>query len=553
MSSKKNKKKNKKTAVNGTASENEQLDLTPETDTDEIKTSVDNEHKPQQTNNAVVENDTPPDSAEFLEDPAQTELNDQDRQESNLMGDADSSETEPEPDTVEPVENSEDTATKTHPLKKAAVLAAICLCVVLLLVAVNGVTADMIRENGIRAKNEAVTAVFPESKAVESYITSDGDEVYIVSDDSGIIGYAVNAVEDGYAGDISMIVGIDTDHRISGVRLISVSEKPGISERSKLDSFIEQFIGMTEPIENAEELYGIDSASYTTRAIAAGVNTALSANVDFDVVARTLGRNVVLADDSPDEHQNSNDENGDRDLDDGIIEAGEPGGNTDTETPDTGETEVDTNTPDEPQPAPEPEPVPEPVAEPEPVVEPEPIPEPEPVVEPEPIVEPEPVVEPEPIPEPVPEPVPEPIPEPDPIVEPEPEPEEPGPTGDIQIEPDEPDENTTVDPSGNETGVIPSDGTEENPGDESSPDENVDGDTSGEITNPDDLSGDDTGDGEEIIGQIIDDGDSGDEENDNSGNADDSADDQSDEESNDDRNSGKDSSGTSRPGPIIKR
>ena len=355
-----------------------------------------------------------------------------------------------------------DPSSPSYLAKMILVLTVISMSIALLLAVVNNMTADVIAANVEKQKSEAVLAVFPEGTDVQTFTTADGEEVYIVLKDSEILGSCVNVVGAGYNGDVSMMIGLNTAHEVCGIRIVSMSETPGVGTKVSGASFLERFFGRSEPVEIGVNVDGISGATYSSRAVAEGVNIALGIFVDYEEAAASIGANLSAEEIDPADHVSANEENGDEELN--IGQAGE----SDTEEQPVVEPEPQPEPIVEPEPqpepvpeetepeaVPEPEPQPEPEATPEPAPEipaaaepfvPEPSPAPVPVPQPEPEPEPAPAPQPEPIPVPVPvvpEPVPEPVPvvpqpvEPQPQSEPEPEPEpEPQPEPEPEPEPE---------------------------------------------------------------------------------------------------------------------
>jgi len=325
-----------------------------------------------------------------------------------------------------------------HLIKMVAVLTVISMSIALLLSVVNAMTKDVIAANVENEKKEAVLAVFTEGTDMTTVQTEDGSEVYVVLKDGEILGYCVNAVESGYGGDVSMMIGVNSAREICGIQIVSMSETPGVGTKIRGASFLEQFFGASEPVEFGVNADAISGATYSSRAVAAGVNTALAADVDLAALAASIGADVLPEDYDPEDHVNANESNGDEELN--IGQAGEAG---------TEETPAEEPVADpEPEAAPEPEPEPEPEVTPEPDPQPEPEPAPAPEVTPEPQPEPapEPEVTPEPEPEPAPAlevtPAPQPEPAPAPVVTPAPAPEvtpepqpEPAPAPEVTPEP----------------------------------------------------------------------------------------------------------------------
>ena len=336
-------------------------------------------------------------------------------------------------------EKKRGSSANAHLIKMVAVLTVISMAIALLLSVVNAMTKDVIAANVENEKKEAVLAVFPEGTDMKTVQTEDGGEIYVVLKDSMILGYCVNAVESGYGGDVSMMIGVNSAREICGIQIVSMSETPGVGTKIRGASFLEQFFGVSEPVEFGVNADAISGATYSSRAVAAGVNTALAADVDLAALAESIGADVAAEDYDPEDHVNANESNGDEELNIGL--AGESGAeDKPLEVPEP-EPEVTPEPVPEPEPEPAPvvvpEPAPQPEPEPVPVVVPEPAPQPEP--EPAPVVVPEPVPQPEPEPAPVvvPEPVPQPEPEPAPVVVPEPAPQpEPEPVWTPEPEPE---------------------------------------------------------------------------------------------------------------------
>ncbi len=101
-------------------------------------------------------------------------------------------------------------------------------------------------------------------------------------DNGEIVSYVVGVTPKGYGGDIEMLVALDTDAVVSGVKIISFSETPGLGANAKKASFTDKYKGKSgvvnvvkgTPGEN--EIDAITSATITTKAVTDGVNTAIA-------------------------------------------------------------------------------------------------------------------------------------------------------------------------------------------------------------------------------------------------------------------------------------
>ena len=128
---------------------------------------------------------------------------------------------------------SEKRSLKPH-IVTALKLMAISTAVVLLTVCVNYVTKDRIAANVQKKTDTAIAELFPEgdigtlsfqlTEKEKAHVT----EIYSVKNDGYITGYCIALKNNGYGGEISLIVGITSGSKISGVKVISHTETPSI-------------------------------------------------------------------------------------------------------------------------------------------------------------------------------------------------------------------------------------------------------------------------------------------------------------------------------------
>jgi len=228
-------------------------------------------------------------------------------------------------------------------IRLVVVLALICTAISGLLAVVNHITKDTISENNRKAREEAVLTVFPEGDSCKEYVAPCGTVLYFAAKGDTVIGYCVNVSPAGYGGNIDMMVGVSTDGTISGIKIVKLSETPGVGTKVMGDSFLAQFLGFdgSVPLVVGENVDGIGGATFSSKAVAEGVNEAMS--VDFDIAAAVTELGLKLPENvsTPDETEDSNADNGDETLNPG--EVGEIGETDPTETraPETtpGETE----------------------------------------------------------------------------------------------------------------------------------------------------------------------------------------------------------------------
>ena len=169
----------------------------------------------------------------------------------------------------------------------AAVLFVITAVVSLMLAFSNMVTADKIAENTKKAENEARIAVMPEAsefKFFRSYREGVVKEVQRAIKDGEKIGWCISVAPNGYGGAIDFIVGLDEKYNITGIKIVNMSETPGLGAKAGEEKFSSQFAGKKgadglsviksgTPQDN--EILAISGATVTSTAIKDGINEAI--------------------------------------------------------------------------------------------------------------------------------------------------------------------------------------------------------------------------------------------------------------------------------------
>jgi len=155
-----------------------------------------------------------------------------------------------------------------------------------LLAYVNSVTAPVIAKNEQEKQQNAMRVVLPQAQGFEEKnLLSDKMDstvtgVYKSSNDAG---YVVTAAPIGYGGEISIVVGISKDGKVSGVNITSQSETAGLGAKCTDEEFLLQFLGKEENISvvkgkaSNNQISAISSATITSKAVTSGVNSAVKA------------------------------------------------------------------------------------------------------------------------------------------------------------------------------------------------------------------------------------------------------------------------------------
>lgn len=235
-------------------------------------------------------------------------------------------------------EKNTDTEKKPpFPLKRSAFLAAICVAVAIFLVVVNLVTKDKIAENAKNAKMESIRTVFDMGTDCELYKNlEDGTEVYLVFRGEDIIGYCSFLSAEGYKGSIEMMVGINSEYKTEGVKIISMSETPDIASKINTPEFLGQFVGTSHsaPTQGVDAVSG---ATVSSEAIKSGVIAAHSVEIDLYAVAAERGCRLLTKADL----ETIVTDNGTESDSESVADSTEPTENTDPVSPDTIVNETD--------------------------------------------------------------------------------------------------------------------------------------------------------------------------------------------------------------------
>lgn len=108
-------------------------------------------------------------------------------------------------------------------------------------------------------------------------------DVYVAESgiDGEVIGLVVTALPTGYSSTLSLLVGMDAAGSLTGIRVISQSETPGLGGRIAEPEFYGQkaFTGRTvsenlKVIKDGGDVDAVTSATISSRAVVRGVNAA---------------------------------------------------------------------------------------------------------------------------------------------------------------------------------------------------------------------------------------------------------------------------------------
>ncbi|MBQ9608112.1 MAG: RnfABCDGE type electron transport complex subunit D [Lachnospiraceae bacterium] len=170
---------------------------------------------------------------------------------------------------------------------------------------VYSITKEPIEQAEEKAKQEAYKEVFPEAEVITTYgaeeldydainsllnefgyINDTIEEISTAEKESGeFLGYIiVVSNNNGYNGEIKMVVGVTYDVTVTGLAFLTLDESPGLGMEADKDKFKSQFVGKkvegfiyTKTGATADnEIDALSGATITTSAVVDGVNSAVA-------------------------------------------------------------------------------------------------------------------------------------------------------------------------------------------------------------------------------------------------------------------------------------
>ena len=125
-------------------------------------------------------------------------------------------------------------------LVHGVILGIFCLGFALVLAATNHVTADDIAARSLEDRQNSLSQVIPASihdnNPVTNAIVMKNDlgreiTVYRATKEGKVTGVAYEIFGSGYAGEIKLMLGVDTEGKILGVRVLAHKETPGLGDK----------------------------------------------------------------------------------------------------------------------------------------------------------------------------------------------------------------------------------------------------------------------------------------------------------------------------------
>lgn len=163
-----------------------------------------------------------------------------------------------------------------------AILTIIAAVVTALLVLTNSITEGKIAEIQAQTEAEAKMAVLPDADSFEEKsIDVDGVSQTYYEAANGA-GYVFSSANKGYGGDVVVMTGISSEGEVTGVKITSQNETPGLGQKALDASYTDQYL-MAIPEggfavkkdDPSGQIDAIAGATITSRAVTNSVNDAI--------------------------------------------------------------------------------------------------------------------------------------------------------------------------------------------------------------------------------------------------------------------------------------
>ncbi|WP_300349005.1 RnfABCDGE type electron transport complex subunit G [Clostridium sp.] len=159
----------------------------------------------------------------------------------------------------------------------------------LLLGVANDFTKEVIAQNS-KLSSDDLKEILPNANKIEDYAFEKSEdskvsEVYEAKKDSNTEGFVLKVSPKGFNGAIDMVVGISNEGEISGIKILSQAETPGLGARVEEKEFTDKFkgIGIKEEVKivksspkNNTEIQGLTGATISSNAVLSGIKDALN-------------------------------------------------------------------------------------------------------------------------------------------------------------------------------------------------------------------------------------------------------------------------------------
>ena len=162
-------------------------------------------------------------------------------------------------------------------MKKSILVPVLSLALsALVLFGASNLLSGMAIENGKEEHLYMMQTILPGSTTftVEPYA---GEDANIVSVHKGETGFVIETKTYGYAGDITMLVGVSTEGTVTGLVVRHLTETYGLGRNALTDTeFLAQLLNTSGEAAVGETVDALTGATVTSKAITRAVNSAVA-------------------------------------------------------------------------------------------------------------------------------------------------------------------------------------------------------------------------------------------------------------------------------------
>ena len=140
----------------------------------------------------------------------------------------------------------------------------------------NGITKDKIAIAKKEAISETLATLFPE---MEDFTLDEESGLYTPLTGGESLGHAFMATATGYSGTIDILIGLEPDATLRGIKIISQQETPGLGAKITEPFFLDQFQGLSAEqvvlAHNGGKIDAITGATISSSAVVNAVKEAI--------------------------------------------------------------------------------------------------------------------------------------------------------------------------------------------------------------------------------------------------------------------------------------
>lgn len=191
---------------------------------------------------------------------------------------------------------------KTSPLKLILSVFVVCVVAAAGLAATYTITEPRIAAQEKAAEAAALKSVLPAAASFEpaDAATLDAaakavgdskvDAIYRALDESGSqVGWGLKVASRGYGGYINMVLGLDSDGKVTGLTILTMNETPGLGSRVKSEPwFLEQYLTLKAGFAE-KDVKALDTISGATKSSRGVRNSVIAAGVIYEKVLKSAG------------------------------------------------------------------------------------------------------------------------------------------------------------------------------------------------------------------------------------------------------------------------